>query len=538
MAAQLPSEAVNPAAGVLVYSFFCLSLSLLLLWLVWVHHERKSYVAMLSFSMSLGTLASIIQQINTIANWNDVKTAQYKNVVENVGRPELNITGASTGLDLVLFYIQYYSYNVDALLVVFWSVELANSILQLRSSRLNRLRGSLWAKATAILLPVVQMNMLRTDVVQNSVYGYMILADFIMIVSFGIGSLLLLAILIKYIHSRAALMSWNVRYGQNSSTQNTNPYSGTGSMPSGSRPGIARRNIYDSWLAVRFTVAFVALGLFEVVVIFFQLRAANTNTKENIPPEPDLSAARAQGDFALFVPGVSASFLIFIVFGTTRTFRDHLWATFAPKSLQVMVANHKARQRQKSMSEGGLGGKAMEPPVVLSTIQVGVKRNSRAGAANTVPDDDDFKGAQTLTAINGHEYRTGQRYQYTHNQCAQQNFIHSATPSPTASPGPGSEVDLELGNGNRNGNGHGHGLGLGHGNGYGNGLGHGGHNSMRSQQGSYGGYGGGNGNGTQNMHLQPGTMTPFGMVRSASRTDDDVPILTKAMPTFQRRGYR
>ncbi|KAK3398222.1 hypothetical protein B0T20DRAFT_202777 [Sordaria brevicollis] len=533
MAAQLPSEAIGPAAGVLVYSFFCLSLSLLLLWLVWVHHERTSYVAMLSFSMSLGTLASIIQQINTIANWNDVKTSQYNNVVKNVGRPELNITGASTGLDLVLFYIQYYSYNVDAMLIVFWSVELANSILQLRSSRLNRLRGSLWAKATAILLPVIQMNMLRTDVVQKSVYGYMVLADFIMIVSFGVGSLLLLAILIKYIHTRAALMSWNVRYGQNSSAQSNNPYSGTGSMPSGSRPGIQHKNIYDSWLAVRFTVAFVALGLFELVVIFFQLRAANTNTKENIPPEPDLSAARAQGDFALFVPGVSASLLIFIVFGTTRTFRDHIWATFAPKSLQDMVANHKARQRQKSISEG----KSMEPPVILSTIQVGVKRNSApmtnvAGANNSDDFVDDFKGAQTLTTINGHEYRTGQQFQYAGQNYNTQNFIHSATPSPTVSPGPGSVVDLELGNANGNGNSQGNGYG--NGQGYGTGLGHGGHNSLRSQ-GSFGGYGGGNGT-TQNMHLQPGT-TPFGMVRSASRTDDDVPILKKAMPTFQR-GYR
>ena len=61
---------------------------------------------MLSFSMSLGTLASIIQQIDTIAYWNDVKTSQYENVVANAGRPELNVTGASTGFDLVLFYIR------------------------------------------------------------------------------------------------------------------------------------------------------------------------------------------------------------------------------------------------------------------------------------------------------------------------------------------------------------------------------------------------------------------------------------------------
>lgn len=144
----------------------------------------------------------------------------------------------------------------------------------------------------------------------------------------------------------------------------------------------------------------------------------------------------------------------------------------------------------------------MAPPVVLSTIQVGVKRSSRSLTSDN-GGGDDFKGAQTLTTINGHEYRTGQ---YT-------NFIHSATPSPTASPGPGSEVDLETGNGN----------GLSHG-GH---RGHGGHKS----HGSYGGNGT-----TTRMHLQT-TSTPFGVVRSTSRTDDDVPILKKAMPTFHR-GYR
>ena len=61
---------------------------------------------MLSFSMSLGTIASIIQQFHTIVSWNDVKTAEYYNIINNVGRPELNVTGATVGLDLVLFYIR------------------------------------------------------------------------------------------------------------------------------------------------------------------------------------------------------------------------------------------------------------------------------------------------------------------------------------------------------------------------------------------------------------------------------------------------
>lgn len=61
---------------------------------------------MLGSFMALHTVASIIQQIHTIVLWRDIKTSQHENIVANVGNPELNITGASTGLDLVLFYIR------------------------------------------------------------------------------------------------------------------------------------------------------------------------------------------------------------------------------------------------------------------------------------------------------------------------------------------------------------------------------------------------------------------------------------------------
>jgi len=66
---------------------------------------------MLGLLMSLHTVASVIQQIHTIIRWRDIKTEQYANLVANVGNPELNITGASTGLDLVLFYIRTCSYS-------------------------------------------------------------------------------------------------------------------------------------------------------------------------------------------------------------------------------------------------------------------------------------------------------------------------------------------------------------------------------------------------------------------------------------------
>ncbi|EGO59743.1 hypothetical protein NEUTE1DRAFT_121491 [Neurospora tetrasperma FGSC 2508] len=392
-------------------------------------------------------------------------TSQYENAVANAGRPELNVTGGSTGFDLVLFYIP--------------------SKFQAQPPQ-----GKFVGKG------------------ERHYFAY-----HPVILSFGIGSLLLLAVLIKYIHSRAALVSWKVRYGQNSS-KTTNPYSGSGNVPSGHRPALPRRNIYDSWLAVRFTVAFVALGLFELVVIFFQLRAANTNTKDNIPPHPDLSAARARGDFALFCPGVSASLLIFIVFGTTRTFREYVWTRFAPQLLQDRVAARKALKKQKTPPNegggqgGGENGGTMAPPVILSTFQIGVRRNSSHNSANPAAADDDdlYKGVQTLTTINGHKYRNGP---YT-------PYIRSATPSPcpSPSPGPGSEVDLEMGNGN--GGQHGGGRGSYEGSGSG---------KQQQQQ--------------QQKHLQTArATTAFGVVRSTSRTDDDdVPILKKAMPAFQR-GHR
>lgn len=149
---------------------------------------------MLGSFMVLHTFTSIIQQIHTITWWNDIKTAQWQNVVANVGNPELNITGASTGLDLVLFYIrgllcgrlpgahtdgctEYYCYNVESLLVVFWAVELANSIFQLRITKMYRFHASLIAKGTAAVIPAVFMVLLRFSKIQASTVGFLILSS-------------------------------------------------------------------------------------------------------------------------------------------------------------------------------------------------------------------------------------------------------------------------------------------------------------------------------------------------------------------------
>ncbi|KAK8086572.1 hypothetical protein PG994_001546 [Apiospora phragmitis] len=106
MGALLLPEVIPVAAGVLAYSIVCLLFSLLLIWLVWVHRERGSYVAMLGYFTFLSTLASIIQQIHTIVDWRNIKIDQYNTAAANHGSIVVAVAGPSTGLDLALFFVR------------------------------------------------------------------------------------------------------------------------------------------------------------------------------------------------------------------------------------------------------------------------------------------------------------------------------------------------------------------------------------------------------------------------------------------------
>jgi hypothetical protein len=70
---------------------------------------------------------------------------------------------------------------------------------------------------------------------------------------------MLFAILARYVHSRLTLASWNVGYGQTTSGPG-NTYGSTGAARSAGTPRPPKRkNIYDKWLVLRFSVAFCGL---------------------------------------------------------------------------------------------------------------------------------------------------------------------------------------------------------------------------------------------------------------------------------------
>ncbi|KAJ2997915.1 hypothetical protein NUW58_g497 [Xylaria curta] len=327
MVAQLPEGALAAAVGVQIYSHICLICCSLMIFLVWKHHERGSYVALFSYATFISILASIAQQLHTIVLWDDIKTTQFYYVHSHIGCPELAIAGPSYGVDLWLFYIQYYCYSVEGILSLFWAFSLAFTLYissetnQHYHQRIKRKR-SVIAKAIAFLLPLAVNGLLRIPAIRKSTAAFITLANFCLASSLLLGSFLLVAILAKYIRTRRRLHRQTARC----------PFPG-GPDSNGvgdGRDSDSEDSIYDGWLLVRFAIALIFIGAFQILTILSEVAQLRNNRKEALPPKPDLSAARARVDFIEFMPGVSAGLLVFLVFGTTRTCRRTLYVTFIP----------------------------------------------------------------------------------------------------------------------------------------------------------------------------------------------------------------
>lgn len=86
-----------------------------------------------------------------------------------------------------------------------------------------------------------------------------------------------------------------------------------------------------------------------MVTIVFQVSASRRNNLESIGTEPDLGMDRLQSDLLVFIPGVTASLLTFVVFGTTKTFRDYMRSHFVPRPLRNgFRLRHRGSQRLES----------------------------------------------------------------------------------------------------------------------------------------------------------------------------------------------
>ena len=122
-------------------------------------------------------------------------------------------------------------------------------------------------KVLAIVSPICTLSLLQISSLKKTFTGYMVLADLLrmffstqhgelckltylleclVMSSLAIGSVAILAILVKYVDTRRKLQSFNMRYGQ-------------GSRHASGQTTTRNDSIYDHWLLGRFTLAFIII---------------------------------------------------------------------------------------------------------------------------------------------------------------------------------------------------------------------------------------------------------------------------------------
>ncbi|KAK6194236.1 Chromosome transmission fidelity protein 18 [Pestalotiopsis sp. IQ-011] len=265
--------------------------------------------------------------------WEDVAIATWENRVANVGNPVLVLSNGSPGIDLVFFYIQYTCYNIEATFVLFWAFSLLASVYGWSFKprwRKTFARINIAGKIMSVVLPLITICLLQVRAIQESYVAFLVVADFEFIVSCGGGAMFLLMILVRYVQSRSNFGTWTVGYGRDLETSDTDTRRSYG-PPSSTNKRRRARGIYDKWLIIRFTIAFVALAIFECSITTFQVTGQQNNSVDYLSDAPNTSASKAIRVAVQDLPGVTASLVPFIVFGTTRPFREKMYDTFVPR---------------------------------------------------------------------------------------------------------------------------------------------------------------------------------------------------------------
>ncbi|KAH6688040.1 hypothetical protein F5X68DRAFT_8173 [Plectosphaerella plurivora] len=100
------------------------------------------------------------------------------------------------------------------------------------------------------------------------------------------------------------------------------------------------------------------------------------NAQDRLPAQPDLSLERLHGDLLTFLPGVSASLLTFVVFGTTKTFRDYMKSRLLPRRLRNVFVS-----RGTHRLESGPPSPALPPAAPSYDLDAPL---SRVGTAESI----------------------------------------------------------------------------------------------------------------------------------------------------------
>ncbi|KAK3628677.1 hypothetical protein LTR56_018492 [Elasticomyces elasticus] len=362
----IPPGAYLASILVLLWSAFCLAASILLVGMLLANGERTNYVTLLAIAVCVSSTSSIVQQIYYACAWRTIKTVAWEQSKAAIDMPAISYTPLSTGFYLALFEIQSVCYSANAVLILGWAIALAKGVYNLR---LPQLAGkehiiSATSKVVAFVLPAVLIGISFIDPIMRSVGAFRALNSVVILGSFGLGAILMIATSIEYVRSRRMFASI-----QTSGSRGT----ATTSAPHSSGPRAQKIRV-DKLLLFRFLIAFVILAIFEVTIVCFQLTWVENSAHLAKQEHADYSVSAANHEIILFMPGVTASLIAFLIFGTTAHFRKRYRDFF--RSLTCCGG-----KRRPSLSGPGSGTDAWETlDRPISTYRCTV----RSGDADTV----------------------------------------------------------------------------------------------------------------------------------------------------------
>lgn len=90
---------------------------------------------------------------------------------------------------------------------------------------------------------------------------------------------------------------------------------------------------------------------FQLVIILQEIAFASDTARTNAEETVNLEPGHAIVDMESFLPGVSASILAFIVFGTTKAFRDFFYVKLVPRCIRRKI---RARCKRPSVANAAV----------------------------------------------------------------------------------------------------------------------------------------------------------------------------------------
>ncbi|KAK3673922.1 hypothetical protein LTR78_006124 [Recurvomyces mirabilis] len=311
MDTALPPDARVASILVIIYSVICLASSALLSCVLWSNGERTTYLLLIAIASCGSTTASIVQQIYYACQWRTVVEVAWEQAKLSIDKPGIALGPLFTGFNLGLYLIQFCIYNIIAILVFCWSVALLKGVYNLQFKRLAGWEAtiSITSRVLAIVVPALLIGLSFLPSVQSSASATLAIGIVLIMASYGLGGVFVVAVLIRYIHSRHLFSSF-----LSSSRTHTTDTLSTTTHGTTSRPPKIR---VDRILLIRFSIAFFILAAFEVTIACFESSRAQTSARLAVAEGPEYSARSAIASILLFLPAVTGSLLAFLLFGTT-----------------------------------------------------------------------------------------------------------------------------------------------------------------------------------------------------------------------------